>query len=212
MHLGDGVRVSATNLPGECRAFGFEKYWLAKQRAAEGNNGNRRLVNEEPVVAVPMHDWILLDSLKTNPEECLQYVERAVAEATLFGYQSEHTSLQITSPVLSLRISHGKVHQLPMRDPTDKFDLPDHVAFQMNVGFEDVRLGLSPQGIVGETITPVVDANGLPIMQGLDAIRGEEGDYKVDGPFGANFRQLHALTRPMDVVARPIDVVRAAAY
>lgn len=190
--LGDGVAFSAVNLPGECRSFGFEKYWLANEAAATAENDmRRRLRILEPVKTVSMSDWIISDALKTNPDECRQYVEQALQQGDLFGHQSEHVSIQITSPQLSLRISHGKVHQLAMRDPTDQFDLPDHVAYQMNIVFEDVRLGPDPRGLVGETITPVVDDEGQPVMKGSGALRGEERDYRVSGPFGSNFAQLN---------------------
>lgn len=191
--LGTSLEFAAANLPGACRSFGFEKYWLSKEEAANEENGShRRLRAEKPIKAVAMPAWITSDPGQTNADECREYVARGAAQGSLFTHQSEHTSMQITSPQLSLRVSHGKVHQLPMRDPTDRFDLPEHVAFQMNLVFEDVRLGSDPQGLVGETISPVLDAEGVPIMQGLDAIRGAESDYLLSGPFGHDFAQLHA--------------------
>ena len=39
----------------------------------------------------------------------------------------------------------GKVHQLAMRDPTDKIDLPDHVAYQMNIAFEAIDVSDTSQ-------------------------------------------------------------------
>lgn len=32
-----------------------------------------------------------------------------------------------------------------MRDPTDQYDLPDHIAYQMNLGFELLNIGSDPQ-------------------------------------------------------------------
>lgn len=191
--LGDGVSVSALNLPGPCRSFGFEKYWLAKaEESAPAVVSGRRLSTLPPIMAVPMSDWILSDAARTNPEECREYVEKALQNNTLFEHQTEYTSLQITSPVVALRITHGKIHQLAMRDPTDRFDLPDHTTFQQNVVFEQTRLGYDPQGVIGETVTPVLDAHGEAIMEGLDAIRGSESDYRVSGPFENDFTQLLA--------------------
>lgn len=194
MDLGGSLTFAAANLPGACRSFGFEKYWLSKEEDAKQGDaaGRRRLQEQNPVKAVPMPVWITSDPHKTNADECREYAARGEAQSALFTHQSEHTSMQIASPHLSLRISHGKVHQLPMRDPTDRYDLPDHTAFQMNLVFEDVRLGPDPQGLVGETITPVLDAEGTPVMQGLDAIRGAESDYLLSGPFGQDFAQLRA--------------------
>lgn len=104
-------------------------------------------------------------------------------------------ALQITSPSIELRISHGMTHQLAMRDPTDQFDLPDHIAFQHNVVFEQARLGDDPKGILSETVTPVLDADGKEKMQGFGAIRGKESDYRVSGPFESDFAQLHSTSR-----------------
>lgn len=189
---GDGVSVTVVNVPGECRPFGFEKYWLAKvEEAAPATNttpGAQRRLRE----AVPMSQWLLQDALKTNPVECKEYVDRAVADDTLFDHQSEHSSFQITSPLVSVRINHGKIHQLAMRDPTDTIDLPDHVAYQMNVQFNKLVLGDDPRGAIGETVHPVLDENGFPIMQGIRALRGDEEDYRVECFLCDDFAQLHA--------------------
>lgn len=80
--------------------------------------------------------WLMKDAKRTDPKACDEYVAQASASGTLFDHQSEHASFQITSPDLSLRVNIGKIHQLAMRDPTDKFDLPDHVAYQINIAFE----------------------------------------------------------------------------
>lgn len=167
--------MAAVNIPGECRPFGFEKYWLAQEKARQAAMGHRSLRN-----ALPMAEWLLRDGHRTNPVECEKYVHGAVTAGSLFNHGSEHSSFQITSPVLSLRLNHGKVHQVAMRDPTDTIDLPDHLAFQMNVGFFKIVLGDNPKGSIGETIRPVLDQDGQPIMHGLDAIRGDEEDYRVE--------------------------------
>lgn len=51
--LGEEVAVSAVNLPGACRSFGFERYWERKkqERALHG----RRVQN----VQLNMGEWIL---------------------------------------------------------------------------------------------------------------------------------------------------------
>ena len=79
-----------------------------------------------------------------------------------------------------------------MRDPTDQFDLPDHRTFQMNMGIERAFLGMYPQGVLGETLHPTVDAStGEPIMRGMSAVRGTEEDYRVSGPFSSDFPIRH---------------------
>ena len=69
-----------------------------------------------------------------------------------------------------------RLHQLPMRDPTDRFDLPDHLTWQMNMGVEHNALSRDAQGILGETFIPTRDADGMPIMAGMEAIRGHQED------------------------------------
>lgn len=66
--------------------------------------------------------------------ECVEYVARAEAEdGGLFAHQSEHASFQIVTPKATIRLSHGRLHQIAMRDPTDQYDLPDHLTWQMNM-------------------------------------------------------------------------------
>lgn len=62
-----------------------------------------------------------------------------------------------------------------MRDPTDRFDLPDHLTWQMNlaVDYRDLDQSVA-RGILGGTLVPTVDSNGALIMQGMDSIRGTQ--------------------------------------
>lgn len=70
-------------------------------------------------------------------DECKQYVQEAESEEDgLFAHQSEHASFQILTPKGAVRLSHGRLHQLAMRDPTDQFDLPDHLTWQMNMAVD----------------------------------------------------------------------------
>lgn len=180
-----GFIVGAVNVPGECRPFGFENYWARKIREAEVATGaaGRRLEDTN----IPMGDWILGDDAATNIAECEIYVINAMEQDTLFKYQSEHVSFQIVTPLLTIRVNHGKLHQIAMRDPTDQFDLPDHRTFQQNIGVERAIMGPFPQGVLGETIRPTLDTMGEPIMFGMAAIRGREEDYSVSGPFDDMF-------------------------
>ena len=125
-----------------------------------------------------MHDmgsWILADPTATNMAECAEYVAAAGATG-LFEHESEHASFQIMTPTGTIRLSHGRLHQLAMRDPTDQFDLPDHLAWQMNVAIDHHDLSNQATGVLGETVVPTVDGNGKYIMKGLDAIRGSQED------------------------------------
>ena len=170
-----GVAIAAVNLPGACRSFGFEKYWERKKLEIRAQS--IRTLNEINILQ-DMSEWVLSDPTATNMGECTEYVARATAvdEGGMSSHQSEHASFQIVTPIAKIRLSHGRLHQLPMRDPTDQFDLPDHLTWQMNVAIDHHDLGLDATGILGETLVPTVDDYGVPIMQGLDAIRGGQED------------------------------------
>ena len=170
--LAPGVEISAVNIPGECRSFGFEQYWERKKMEARVG---RRLLEEEN-----MGDWILGDPTVTNMKECIEYVAAAMANGNdLFDHQSEHASFRIVTPKATIRLSHGKLHQVAMRDPTDQFDLPDHLTWQMNLAIDHSSFSHDAQGVIGETFVPTRDANGNPIMTGLESIRGEQEDCKL---------------------------------
>lgn len=129
-------------------------------------------------------EWILADPTATNMEECMEYVARAYAggnsDATLYAYQSEHASFRISTPTATVRLSHGRLHQVAMRDPTDSYDLPEHRTWQMNVALENNDgVSLDAGGVIGQTSVPTLDANGEPIMTGMAAIRGIESDCEL---------------------------------
>ena len=169
--LAPGVEISVANIPGECRSFGFEQYWERKKlEAAQG----RRLQENET-----MGDWILGDPTMTNVNECIEYVNDAMDGDTLFDHQSEHASFRIVTPTVTIRLSHGRLHQVAMRDPTDKFDLPDHLTWQMNMAIDHNDISRDAQGILGETFVPTLDNDGNKIMHGMESIRGTEADCKL---------------------------------
>lgn len=182
--LGRGVSFVAVNLPGECRPFGFEKCWERKVREAEEAAAYRERMLEENV-GVSMAEWILSEELTTNKPECEAYVDEAANE--LVAHQSEHVSFQFITPMVTMRLNYGKLHQLAERDPTDQFDLPDHLTHQMNLGLSRVILGNFPEGILGETATIRTGNKRVPIMTGISAISGNEEDYKVEGALGTSF-------------------------
>lgn len=63
----------------------------------------------------------------------------------LFAHQSEHATFQIVTPRATIRLSHGRLHQIAIRDPTDQFDLPEHVTWQMNVGVDHTAVSSEPK-------------------------------------------------------------------
>lgn len=61
-----------------------------------------------------------------------------------------------------------------MHDPTDQFDLPDHLTWQMNLGIDYRSVSLDAKGVLGETSAPTRDASGTRIMHGIEPIRGTQ--------------------------------------
>lgn len=81
------------------------------------------------------------DPTAANSDECVEHVARAeVEDGGLFAHQSEHASFQIVTPKASIRLSHGRLHRLAMRDPPDQYDLPDHSAWQMNMAVDHIEV------------------------------------------------------------------------
>lgn len=160
------------------RSFGFEKYWERKK--LDYAQAGRKL----DIVSgmQDMGDWILSDPTITNFAECAEYVaySTAAGDQGLFKHESEHTSFQIVTPSGLIRLSHGRLHQLLMRDPTDQFDLPEHLTWQMNLAIDHTNISPEATGILGETVVPTVDGDGNPIMQGMEVIRGKQADCEFD--------------------------------
>ncbi|CAN0240976.1 unnamed protein product [Ectocarpus sp. 12 AP-2014] len=127
-----------------------------------------------------MAEWILGDPTATNMDECIENMTGARVpvndDGRLFTHDSEHASFQITTPVRRIRLRHGRLHQLAVRDPTDLFDIPDHITWQTNLA-KDYN-GVSPDvtGILGETLVPALDGSGNRITWGVESIRGSKED------------------------------------
>ena len=160
-----------------------DRYWERKQ--AEYAASGRRLLTPSAHME-DMSEWILGDPTATNAAECAEYVAGATAaggggggggDAGLFGLDSEHASFQILTPVGKIRLTHGRLHQVAVRDPTGSFHLPEHLTWQMNLAID--HHGIDPSvagGILGETLVPTLDDEGEPIMQGMGSVRGMQED------------------------------------
>lgn len=210
--LGPGVSVSAVNLPGACRSFGFEKYYERKK--LERAQGGRRLQAHQ----LSMDEWILGDPTATDMEECKTYVAEAmVTDGGLFDHQSEHGSFQIMTPKATIRVSHGRLHQLAMRDPTDRFDLPDHLTWQMNLAINHNDVSHDATGVLGETMVPTRDGDGNRIMTGMASIRGSQEDcecrhcthtytvHRVTPMFSLHATNVHMLQCFLPMCSRLAD-------
>ena len=181
--LGPGIDITAVNTPGECRSFGFETYWERKKQENAAYWADKRQVNAQDNrklgVTLSIGDWILANPTATNMADCINYVDRSTAVAGgLFAHQSGHSTFRILSPAVKVRLSHGKLHQLAMRDPTDTIDLPDHVTWQMNIVIDHTNISDDAKGILGETLVPTMDTTGNKIMRGMECIRGVQADCK----------------------------------
>lgn len=182
---GPGVGISAVNLPGACRSFGFEKYW--ERKMLDGIRVGQASSYESQNLAEPsadytgatadqgMSEWVLGDPTAANMMECAAYVSQSIgADGGLFAHQSEHASFKVSTPTATVRVSHGRQHQVAMRDPTDRYELPAHLTWQMNIAIDQNDISRKASGILGETFVPTVDASGKAIMKGMEAIRGTQ--------------------------------------
>ncbi|CAB1119283.1 unnamed protein product [Ectocarpus sp. CCAP 1310/34] len=156
--FGPQVAISAVNLPGACRSFGFEEYWERKKQ--EYARGGRRLPSSTQMQA--MSDWILGDPTATNMAECTEYVVEATRNGLggLFEHDLEHTSFQILTPMGTIRRAMAAFTSFPC----------------MNLAIDRIDVSPNATGILGETQKPTLDANGSPIMQGMASIRGAQDD------------------------------------
>lgn len=88
-----------------------------------------------------------------------------------------------------------------MRDPTDQFDIPDHLTWQMNLAIENHNVSLDATGILGETLVPTVDESGKPVLQGMKAIRGKQEDCE--------FQRIFPVEEPSNSVGGVLLVRRS---
>ena len=202
--LAPGIDITAVNIPGECRSFGFKAYWEKKKEdnaaywtkmEQEGARDSRKLS-----ATLGMGEWILDNPTATNMVDCADYVARSAEETGgLFAHQSEHASFRIVTPGTTIRLSHGKRYEVAVQDPMDTTYVPDSTTWQMNIGIDHTDVSNDAKGILGETMVPTRDGGGDMIMHGKRYIRGEKADCK----FGADIpKGIHPSAR---VVLLPLS-------
>ena len=105
--------------------------------------------------------------------------------------ESNHAVFHIVTPTSSLRVNIGVNHQdrVTAEDGATVL-VPELDFWQGDVGVERSRFSDTVSGMLGETSRLLLNENGLPIMEGIGAIRGTPEDYRVDGPFGVEFELL----------------------
>ena len=176
-YVTDGIAVSASNLPVECRQFGGDKIWA--RMYDEMLHGQRELGVEES-----FEDWILHFDHMAAPDWCAQYV----AQNHLADVQSIYSVFKIVTPSVTVRLNVGTNFQGNGELDWDGRVLPDLEFWQMDVGVDGLSLeSQSLTGILGETARPVLDKDGRKVMQGYDAIRGTVEDYHVSSALGTDF-------------------------
>ncbi|MEP2987346.1 MAG: hypothetical protein ABJO88_00165, partial [Parasphingorhabdus sp.] len=135
--------------------------------------------------------WILQEGSMAAPTWCEKFL-REEGLPGLLAVQSNHAIFHVITPTASLRINIGVNHQDRVTSEDGAIVLVAELDFwQGDVGVEGSRFSDAVSGMLGETSRPVLDKHGLPIMQGLGAIRGTPEDYRVDGPLGVDFELLH---------------------
>ena len=179
----DGITVSASNLPAECRQFGGDKIWA--RMYDEMLQGIRELSPEEQ-----FEDWILRFDDMAAPDWCTRYI----AEHDLADVQSIHAVFKIVTSKVTVRLNVGSSYQAGGDLDWDGRVLPDLEFWQMDVGLDGLSLeNKSLSGILGETSRPVLDKDGREVMEGYEAFRGTVEDYRVSGPVGTDFALLKKL-------------------
>ena len=179
-YVNDGIDISASNLPVECREFGGDKLWA--RMYAEMLDGGRQLAVET------FEDWVLSFDQMAAPDWCAKYVsEHGLAEV-----QSIHAIFKIMTPTVDLRLNAGLDYQQAGEINWDGRVLPDLEFWQMDVGFDGLAID-NPNltGMLGETARPVVGESGNEVMDGYDAFRGSVEDYRVSDALGTDFALLH---------------------
>lgn len=179
--VADGITVSASNLPVECRYFGGDKIWAT--RFEEMVQGRRVLSVEEH-----FKDWVLIPKTMVAPEWCAKYIN----EHDLAHVQSNHAAFKIVTAAASVRLNVGTNYQGNGELDWDGRVPPDLEFWQMDLGIDGLVLDHeSLTGLLGETARPVLDQDGNKIMMGLEAFRCSVEHYRVDGPLGTDFALLH---------------------
>ena len=180
-YVADGIALSASNLPVECRQFGGEKIWARMYE--EMLQGSRELTKEEV-----FEDWVLRFHHMAAPEWCTKYI----AQHDLVDLQSNHAIFKIESSAVTVRLNVGTNFQGYGEVDWDGRVLPDVEFWQMDVGFHGLSVeSESLSGMLGETARPVLDKTGNMVMKGFDAFRGTVEDYRVSGSIGTDFALLH---------------------
>ena len=185
-YVADGIIVSASDVPAECRQFGGDKIWV--RMYDEMLEGIRQLSFEER-----FEDWILRFDDMAAPQWCAQYID----QHDLADLQSIHAVFKIVTSSVTVRLNVGLNSQGDGELDWDGRVLPGLEFWLMDVGPDGWSLDHQLlSGILGETARPVLDEDGREVMEGFEAFRGTAQDYRVSGPLGTDFDLLSKFQVP----------------
>ena len=177
IHSG-GMVLSATNLPAECTKFGGDKIWAETFT-------NMQAAHRVLDVDESFEEWVLDSNTLAAPEWCAKYI----SECGLEQVQSTFVTFKIQTSAVTLRLNEGTNYQGGGDTDWDGRLLPDIEFWQMDVGLVNLHLGDALTGILGEMSRPVLNENGVEIMEGPRVIRGNVEDYRLAGPLDRSFAQ-----------------------
>ena len=164
--------LSASNLPIECTKFGGDKIW-AEIFAEMQATSQRHLEDTQN-----FGDWVIRSKSLAAPEWCAKFIaERGLAEV-----QSKFATFKIQTSSVTVRLNVGVNYQGGGETDWDGRVLPDLEFWQMDVGLANLHIGDALTGILGETSRPILDEEGVEIMEGPSVIRGAVEDYRLSGP------------------------------
>ena len=182
-YVAEGITVSASNLPAECRQFGGDKIWARMYE--EMLQDHRELVLEEQ-----FEKSILRFDDMAAPNWCTEYI----AEHELADVESIHAVFKIVTSAVTVRFNVGANYQGGGDLDWDGRVLPDLEFWKMDVGLHGLSLkNLSLSGILGDTARPVLGKDGREVMEGYEAFHGTVEDYRVSGPLGTDFALLETF-------------------
>lgn len=182
--LAEGVHVSATNLPAECRPFGGDLIWAAQFEQMTAARRSLRAASR-----ATLYEWILEPDTLAAPAWCAEYMEHGLT--SLFATQSNHATLRIETPTVDIRINIGTNHQELVVAADGSTVVPELEFWQTDLGLEWHRFSDTVGGMLGDTSRFVFDAAGNPIREGLGALHAPVESYRVSDALGVVFEQLN---------------------
>lgn len=178
---GSETFVSAANLPAECRPFGGDRIWATQFE--EIMAGRRQLRSN----TMSFHEWILQPDTLAAPTWCAEYL----AQGEILSTRSGHATFRVETPMADVRVNVGVNYQDQELFADGSVMVPELEFWQIDCGFDGLRVSDDVAGLMGDTARYVFDADGEPVTSGLGALHGPVESYRVAGPFARDFEKMH---------------------